>query len=250
MKKIAPNNHNGDIIKTFIISSSGAEGISLRNVNYVHIMEPYWHPVRTDQVIGRARRICSHEDLPDHKKFVKVFMYLMAFSDKQKDPKNKYSRDLYKYDKSKLEKINTPYTTDQYLYEISKIKRDTSELILTSIKEAAIDCVINTKDNKLKCFSIGATNPNEYAFTPSYEEQERDNMLQQNVKLSRWKGKRIKIDGVMYIQKYTINEEPTNELYDYESYKESRKSTKATAILVGYLSVDENGKQFITIESA
>jgi len=75
-------------------------------------------------------------------------------------------------------------------------------------------------------------------------------MLQQNVKLSRWKGKRIKIDGVIYIQKYTMNEEPTNELYDYESYKEARKSTKATAILVGYLSVDENGKQFISIESA
>lgn len=250
LKQIAPNNHNGDIIKIFMISSSGAEGISLRNVNYVHIMEPYWHPVRTDQVIGRARRICSHEDLSEEKKFVKVFMYLMTFSDTQKDPKNKYSRDLYKYDKSKLEKKITPYTTDQYLYEISKIKRDTSELILTSIKEAAIDCVVNTKDKNLKCFSIGASNPNEYAFTPSYDEQERDNMLKQNVKLNRWKGKRIKIDGVIYIQKYTMDEQPTNELYDYESYKEARKSTKATAILVGYLSTDDNGKQMITTESA
>lgn len=250
LKQIAPNNHNGDIIRIFMISSSGAEGISLRNVNYVHIMEPYWHPVRTDQVIGRARRICSHEDLPEDKKFVKVFMYLMTFTDKQKDPKNKYSRDLYKYDKSKLEKKITPYTTDQYLYEISKIKRDTSELILTSIKEASIDCVVNTKDKKLKCFSIGATNPNEYVSTPSYDEQERDNMLQQNVKLNKWKGKRIKIDDVIYIQKYTMDEEPTNELYDYESYKDARKSTKATAILVGYLSTDENGKQIITTEFA
>ena len=46
-----------------MITASGAEGISLKNVRFVHIMEPYWHPVKR-QVIGRARRICSHADLP------------------------------------------------------------------------------------------------------------------------------------------------------------------------------------------
>ena len=44
----------GEIIKVFMITSSGSEGINLRNTRYVHIMEPYWHPVRTEQVIGRA----------------------------------------------------------------------------------------------------------------------------------------------------------------------------------------------------
>ena len=50
----------GDLIKIFMITASGAEGISLQNVRYVHITEPYWHPVRREQVIGRAKRICSH----------------------------------------------------------------------------------------------------------------------------------------------------------------------------------------------
>ena len=58
------NNLYGEIIKVLMITASGAEGISLRNVRYVHITEPYWHPVRMQQVIGRARRICSHQDLP------------------------------------------------------------------------------------------------------------------------------------------------------------------------------------------
>jgi len=37
-------NKFGEIIKLFMISSSGAEGIDLKNVKFVHIMEPYWHP--------------------------------------------------------------------------------------------------------------------------------------------------------------------------------------------------------------
>ena len=28
-----------------MITSSGAEGITLENVRFVHILEPYWHPV-------------------------------------------------------------------------------------------------------------------------------------------------------------------------------------------------------------
>ena len=49
------------MIKLFMISSSGAEGINLK-IQGLYIMEPYWHPTRKEQVIGRARRICSHID--------------------------------------------------------------------------------------------------------------------------------------------------------------------------------------------
>lgn len=69
----AVNNMYGEIIKVLMITSSGAEGISLKNVRYVHIVEPYWHPVRIEQVIGRARRICSHQDLPEELRTEKYF---------------------------------------------------------------------------------------------------------------------------------------------------------------------------------
>ena len=68
-----------------MITSSGAEGINLKNTRYVHIIEPYWHPVRVEQVIGRARRICSHQDLPLSERNVKVFIYLMTFTQTQLD---------------------------------------------------------------------------------------------------------------------------------------------------------------------
>ena len=58
---------------------------NLRNTRYVHIMEPYWHPARMEQVIGRARRICSHTELPEQFQTVEVFVYLMTFSPDQLD---------------------------------------------------------------------------------------------------------------------------------------------------------------------
>ena len=76
LKEINNNNNMGEIIRVLMITSSGSEGITLKNTRFVHIIEPYWHPVRTDQVIGRARRICSHQDLPEEFKTVEVFIYL------------------------------------------------------------------------------------------------------------------------------------------------------------------------------
>ena len=65
LRKKYENNHFGEVIKIIMISPAGSEGINLKNTRYVHIVDPYWHMVRIEQVIGRARRICSHEDLPE-----------------------------------------------------------------------------------------------------------------------------------------------------------------------------------------
>ena len=58
-----------------MITAAGAEGINLKNVRYVHITEPYWHPVRVQQAID-ARRICSHEELPPDLEISKLFYTL------------------------------------------------------------------------------------------------------------------------------------------------------------------------------
>ena len=112
-----------------MITESGSEGINLRNTRYVHVMEPYWHPVRTEQVIGRARRICSHKGLPRELQTVEVFIYLMKFTDEQ--IASDKSIELKRKDLSKLEylvspdspeKAKVPFTSDQALFEISVIK--------------------------------------------------------------------------------------------------------------------------------
>jgi superfamily II DNA or RNA helicase len=199
--RISGNNFYGEVINTLMISASGAEGIDLRNVRYVHIMEPYWHPVRIEQVVGRARRICSHQDLPPELRTVQVFMYLMVYSETQLKPLSKdekaeadraeallassdpmdvsnaalkyvrVSRELREGDTSAV--TDKPITTDQSLYEIAKRKEDINSNILRSVKETAIDCAIHAKAGSketLKCFTFD--NPeNKFAYEPSIQDE-------------------------------------------------------------------------------
>jgi hypothetical protein len=69
------NNWKGELCRVFCITSAGAEGLSLKTVRGVHIMEPYWNTVRTQQVKGRAVRICSHMDLEESEQNVRIFTY-------------------------------------------------------------------------------------------------------------------------------------------------------------------------------
>lgn len=125
------DNKYGDIIQIIMISASGAEGIDLKNTNYVHITEPYWQNVRIQQVIGRARRICSHSTLPQEKQFVKVFLYL-----------------------SIMNKQESKLTADQTLHNIMMSKKKLSDSFLNTLKEVAIDCKNNCykepKGNKIR----------------------------------------------------------------------------------------------------
>jgi hypothetical protein len=118
-------------IPLFMITSAGAEGISLMHVQYVHLMEPYWNPVRIDQVIGRARRICSHNTLPEKDRFVEVHLYLSVY------PKNVALDEGLKND---LMNNGLPGTTDEYLDEKAERKRDLSTDVMDCIRRSSIDC--------------------------------------------------------------------------------------------------------------
>ena len=147
-------NSNGELIKLFIISSSGAEGIDLKNVKFVHLTEPYWHPVRIEQVIGRAKRICSHKDLPVEEQTVKVFLYILKHNQILLKEQEDTLISLIKNDKElddKGREIVT--TTDEKLYKIMMKKKKLMHEFLTAIKETSIDCKFNY-DDKEKCLSF------------------------------------------------------------------------------------------------
>ena len=157
LKSKFENNQNGEVIKTLMITSSGAEGINLKNTRFVHIVEPYWHPVRTEQVIGRARRICSHQDLPPEKRNIKVFMYLMKFSEKQLIPASAggtASKELLEKDVSKKDK-KTVFSSDQALFEISNMKKEIGNQLLLAIRESSILRHIKPNDpNPPRCMTL------------------------------------------------------------------------------------------------
>lgn len=110
----SPKNQNGKIVKVVILTQVAGEGISLKNVREVHILEPWWNINRIEQVIGRAIRTCSHVDLPLPRRNVTVFLH--AIDDEK-------GEDIYRY-KCVVQKI-------------AQVKQ-VEEVIRTS----AIDCSI------------------------------------------------------------------------------------------------------------
>lgn len=74
-------NLRGQSIKVVILSPVASEGLSLRNVREVHILDPWYHLNRLEQVIGRAIRTCSHTDLNLEERNVTVFLHASGFAD-------------------------------------------------------------------------------------------------------------------------------------------------------------------------
>ena len=154
------NNQKGEIAKVFMITQSGAEGISLANVRQVHLMEPYWNYVRLDQVKGRAIRICSHMDLPVEERTVDVFTYISKFSDAQlKD--RKVDETLLNFDGGK--------TTDQSIMEILGAKKKLADSIMDVMKRSAVDCSLNSTENGgYTCYIFDKLSP-DFLFHPVAE---------------------------------------------------------------------------------
>ena len=211
------NNMYGEVIKILMITASGAEGINLRNVRYVHITEPYWHPVRTEQIIGRARRICSHIDLPEELRTVDVFLYLMRFTARQMATDNDESLNIRMNDKSKTDG-STPMSTDQSLYEISNIKERITRQILTAVKESSFDCMIHATagaKERLQCYTFGAGVGDEtLGYQPNIATEEDDKTKKLNKQTKSMALRKLTVNGKEYAE-----DPATNIIYDMELYK-------------------------------
>ena len=230
LKKISNNNNMGEIIKVFMITAAGSEGINLRNTRYVHLMEPYWHPVRLEQVIGRARRICSHKDLPIELQTVEVFLYLMTFTPEQLNSNEEIELKLKDLSKRKP---FVPLTSDEKLFEISNIKEELTSQLLKGIKESSIDCAIHVKSSSkenLSCLSFGQPSVNAFSYNPNYSQDENDTVVALNRATIEWVGREFKFNG-----KQMILREETKEVYDYDSYQQALQHPGINPILLGKL---------------
>ena len=234
LQVMSKNNNLGEIIKVLMITSSGSEGINLRNTRYVHIMEPYWHPVRSEQVIGRARRICSHKDLPLELQTVEVFVYLMVFSEEQLNSED--AKELKLKDKSKLDPKHT-ITSDEYLYEISEIKSKLTMQLTDAIKESAFDCYIYSNG---KCFNFSDPTNDKFSYVPDYTEQQSDITAVINKQTIEWSGQVVPINGVERIARRMSKK--LLYIYDLDSYKQALQTPGAVPVQIGTLELDSRGE--------
>ena len=125
-------NKEGKFIKLILGSKVMNEGISMRNVGEVHILDVYFNLGKVDQVIGRAIRWCSHyKVMGENNPFpsVNVYKYVVSLvdgSNMQENQELSSEEELYK-------------KAEQKYLLIKKIER--------AMKERAFDCPLNMHGN-------------------------------------------------------------------------------------------------------
>ena len=111
-------NVNGEIVKVILGSQIAGEGLDLRFIREIHILDAWFHLNKTEQIIGRGIRFCSHALIKEpEKRNTTIFLHTIML------PKsfNRETADLYCY-RSALKKA----------LEIGKVSR--------KLKQFAIDC--------------------------------------------------------------------------------------------------------------
>lgn len=231
-------NRNGAICRIFLGSPAAAEGLSLKNVRQVHIMEPHWNNVRIQQVIGRARRICSHFDLEPEKRNIKVYHYFMTFSPKLRERIAKVTKKHIA-----LEDV----TSDELIDRIAQLKESLNNQFLQILKNSAVDCLLNlvhnkTEQNPIECYRVpeGETGP---TFSLEYKQEKSD--TETSVKY-----KTIKIPYQVYKGNpdYVVKITDDRKGYKYERVKvlvDPYKDQIFNALVLYYRKLVEESNNFV-----
>jgi hypothetical protein len=215
LEKSGKNNLRGDILKVLLTTKTGAEGIDLHNVRQVHVVEPFWNPVRVKQVKGRAVRVGSHVQLPPKDRTVEIFTYLAKIDKAQ-----------LKSDKQIADDSNG-LSSDQVLFDISNRKLEVMEEFLKLIKEVSVDCNLNLEETsdeteKLSCFSFGASPSRDYSYKPNISDEFGDFEQSRRVKVTSWKPIFITIPIQGKKVEFAVKQAPKGEknlLFNAQSFK-------------------------------
>ena len=115
---------NGEKVKVIIGSESAAEGLDFKYIREVHVLDPWYHFNKIEQVIGRAIRNCSHKDLPPEMRNVLVYLYASILPDQEKE------------------------SIDLRMYRICERKMKQISEVEFLIKKNAVDCNLNLYSNR------------------------------------------------------------------------------------------------------
>jgi len=214
----------------FMGTKAASEGITLKNVRNVYIMEPYWNPARIEQVIGRAIRVNSHSTLPEDQRNVTVKLYMSVFSEKQlKDQEGPNITLIRRNDTiTKRYEGGEPteafLSSDEVLYETAYKKGRIIKSISTILKQAAVDCEIHRKLHSkeqpvIQCMRFDTSvTAEDLAYRPSYLTDEKDTLYKRNLMPKRRKLQIIKVKGMVMIL-----DPKTNEIFDYSAFQDNQR---------------------------
>lgn len=142
-------NMHGEICPLLLISTTGAEGLDLKNLRHIHIMEPYWNAGRPDQVIARGVRTNSHIALPEGERNVQPYIYLASG---QSENIAENMADVQQEE----------WSTDVQLYRKSLETELLVKQFLNTIQEVSIECPVDKSERT--CRMCNPTNERLFSF--------------------------------------------------------------------------------------
>jgi hypothetical protein len=118
-------NRDGRVLKAILVSDKGSEGLDLKYVREVHVLEPWYHLNKVEQVVGRASRFCSHADLPLSHRNLTVYLHAATRPRAGND---------------KAWGQGAAETVDLRAYRIAQLKQRRIDRVEALLREIAIDC--------------------------------------------------------------------------------------------------------------
>jgi len=188
------NKFNNDEYDTLIITRAGGEGINLKGVRNVIVLDPTWNHASIYQVIGRAIRFSSHAHLPEEDRYVNVYLLVST------TPRGIDSE-----------------TGDEILYKIMETKRDINKKVIDNLKKY---CISSEK------MSFSEKKPNDYVSNVlnDYDSYVADVIkmiddLPDNISVSEFSSiincpKKIQFNNYMKIFKHILNTNNQNDLIE------------------------------------
>ena len=113
------NDFNNNMFNVLILTRAGGEGIDLKGVRSVVVLDPTWNDAGLQQVIGRAIRFRSHAHLPIEERNVNVYFMMLT------KPETISEEDAYA-------------SGDKILYAIIEKKKKISAVLLELLKDLSI----------------------------------------------------------------------------------------------------------------
>ena len=128
--ELEKDNKDGSQVKVILGTESAAEGLDFKMLREVHILEPFFHLSKNDQVVGRGIRRCSHTLLDFKDRNVMVYQY--ASVKRGEESKRNYTE-----------------TVDLDLYRNAEQKDKRIAKVTYELKKNSVDCEINKPINAL-----------------------------------------------------------------------------------------------------
>ena len=121
-----PSNRNGEDVKIIVASPKIAEGVDLKFVRQIHVLNSWFNMSHIEQIVGRGIRTCSHQLLPFEKQNCTVYLHICRLPNSERELLDEYVYRVY---------------TEPTARAITKVKR--------IIMESAMDCSLQSAVNNM-----------------------------------------------------------------------------------------------------